>query len=172
MSGTQRVVAALLASVLGPAPAQAQQRPIELAPLPIARPQASQVVMPSNEQIVLLVRSALLTLNDALRTGNYTVLHDLAAPGFRQVNPPERLAQIFAALAARQVDLSPVAILAPRLADPPSLDPPNGLLRLKGSFSTEPMQIDFALVFQSVEGYWRLFGITVDARPAATGQLR
>ena len=34
----------------------------------------------SNEQALYLVRSTLLTLNDANRSGNYTVLRDLAGP--------------------------------------------------------------------------------------------
>src|SRR5262245_26287516 len=43
-----------------------------------------------------LVRSALLTLNDANRCGNYTVLRDLAAPDFQARNTAADLARIFA----------------------------------------------------------------------------
>jgi hypothetical protein len=41
-----------------------------------------QVAMPDAEKIVLLLRSTPLTLNDAIQTGNFTVLRDVGAPGF------------------------------------------------------------------------------------------
>ncbi|XUJ36695.1 hypothetical protein ACQ5SK_19580 [Bradyrhizobium japonicum] len=40
----------------------------------------------SLEQALYLIRSTLLSLNDANRTGNYTVLRDLAAPDFQARN--------------------------------------------------------------------------------------
>ena len=43
-------------------------------------------------QALYLIRSTLLTLNDANRSGNYTVMHDLAAPGFREKNSAADLA--------------------------------------------------------------------------------
>jgi hypothetical protein len=60
------------------------------------QPPASQVVMPDAEKIVLLLRASLLTLNDALQTGNFTVLRDMGAPGFRDANTAARLSQSFA----------------------------------------------------------------------------
>jgi hypothetical protein len=36
--------------------------------------------MPEAEKVVLLLRTTLLTLNDALQTGNFTVLRDVSAP--------------------------------------------------------------------------------------------
>jgi hypothetical protein len=74
---------------------------------------AQQVVMPDAEKIVLLLRSTLLTLNDAIETGNFTVLRDKGAPGFRDANTPARLSQAFSDLASSQVDLSPVSVLSP-----------------------------------------------------------
>jgi hypothetical protein len=48
-----------------------------------------QVVMPDAEKIVLLVRVALITLNDALQTGNFTVLTTFAPlPNNRGFGPP------------------------------------------------------------------------------------
>ena len=43
-------------------------------------PPQSQVMMPDAEKIVLLLRTSILTLNDALQTGNFTVLRDMGAP--------------------------------------------------------------------------------------------
>ena len=89
---TRAAVAVLL---LWSAPAYAQE-PAKKAPQPSAAapatpPQAPQLVMPEAERIVLLVRTTLLTLNDALLTGNFTVLRDVAAPSFGQLNSAARL---------------------------------------------------------------------------------
>ena len=50
--------------------------------------------MPDAEKIVLLLRTTLITLNDALQTGNFTVLRDMGAPGFRDANTAARLGAV------------------------------------------------------------------------------
>jgi len=131
-----------------------------------AQPQP-QVVMPDAEKIVLLLRSSLNTLNDAIQTGNYTVLRDKGAPGFAQANTAARLAQSFADLASRGIDLSVVNILAPQLTEPPALDQAGGMLRLRGYFPSQPVQINFDMIYQAVEGRWRLFGLSVQPSVAS-----
>lgn len=126
-----------------------------------AAPPASQVTMPSAEGIVLLIRTTLLTLNDAVQTGNFTVLRDRAAPTFRDANTAARLGAIFSDLAQRGIDLAAVSILAPELAEAPAIDPQSKLLRIKGHFPGRPVRIDFDLLFQSVDGRWLLFGLSV-----------
>lgn len=125
--------------------------------------QQDGVAMPNAEKIVLLVRNSLITLNDALQTGNFTVLRDMGAPGFREANSAARLSQIFANLVAQKVDLAAVAVIAPQLLDTPTLDQAQGMLHLKGYFPGKPVQINFELLYQAVNGQWRLFGISVHA---------
>jgi hypothetical protein len=91
-------------------------------------------------------------LNDAIQTGNFTVLRDKAAPGFREVNSAARLGQIFADLAARKMDLSVTSVLSPQLTEAPVLDQAKGMLNIKGYFPTTPVQINFEMLFQSVAG--------------------
>ena len=67
----------------------------------------------SLEQALYLIRSTLLSLNDANRTGNYTVLRDLAAPDFQARNTAADLAQVFGDLRHRNFDLFSVALAAP-----------------------------------------------------------
>ena len=144
---------------------------------PAARPAPSAQNPPVGlEQALYLIRSALLTLNDANRSGNYTVLRDLAAPDFQARNSAADLAHIFADLRQRHIDLHAAALLAPQLAAAPSVDT-NGMLRLTGHFPTQPQQINFDLLFQIVGGEWRMFGISIatpDAAPLAQapGQAR
>lgn len=124
-----------------------------------------QVVMPDAEKIVLLLRVALITLNDALQTGNFTVLRDIGAPGFREANTAARLSQSFSDLAAKSVDLSSVTIIAPQLTEAPGLDQAKSMLHLKGYFPGQPVQINFEMLFQAVDGRWRLFGLSVQPGP-------
>jgi hypothetical protein len=157
-----------------------QNTTAQTGPAVNAPPAASQAPQPTNpstgrtsaqpaqtiatEQAIYLVRSALLTLNDANRSGNYTVLRDLAAPDFQARNSAADLAQVFSDLRRRNFDLFGAALLSPQFTTPPAVDA-NGRAHLAGFFPTRPLQIKFDLTFQSVEGHWRLFSISVATPP-------
>jgi hypothetical protein len=164
------VLGLVLLSVTAISVAAEEQRPTQApAPAPAAAPQQQQQQLAvSLEQALYLIRSTLLTLNDANRTGNYTVLRDLASPDFQNKNTAADLSDSFADLRRRHFDLFSVALAAPQLAAAPALDG-NGMLRLTGFFPTRPQQINFDLLFQNVAGQWRLFGISV-ATPQVSAQ--
>jgi hypothetical protein len=153
------IAACLLLAVLVPSLARAQSGN---PPAGSAQPAKMPV---SVEQALYLIRSTLLTLHDANRTNNYTVLRDLASPDLQAKNTAADLSQVFADLRQRKADLSGVALAAPQLTSAPSLDA-NGMLRLVGYFPTSPLQIDFVLLFQNVEGRWRIFALSVSTPPA------
>jgi hypothetical protein len=139
----------------------------ETVPTQPPAPPGQQVVMPDGEKIVLLVRGTLITLNDAIQTGNFTVMRDKSAPGFRDANSAARLGQIFSDLAKSGIDLSVASVVTPQLTATPTLDQAKGLLNIQGYFPTEPQQINFELLYQSVGGRWRLFGLSVQPSKAA-----
>jgi len=115
--------------------------------------------------VLILIRSALLALDQANKTGNYTVLRDLGAPGF-QINTAARLAEIFANQRTDNMDLSGVAAIDPQLSLLPQIET-NGLMRLAGFFPSMPSQVNFELAFAAVNGQWRLFGISVSVAQTA-----
>jgi hypothetical protein len=119
----------------------------------------------NTDQALYLVRTTLLTLNDANRSGNYTVLRDLASPDFQARNTAADLAQIFSDLRRRNFDLFNAALIAPQFTPAPALDA-GRKLRLTGFYETRPLRINFDLTFQSVGGQWRLFAISI-ATPSA-----
>jgi hypothetical protein len=127
-----------------------------------ATAEAPQV--PDPYKLNMLIRTTLIALNQANRTGNYTVLRDLAAPAFQRTNNAARLAEIFAKLRKRDLDLSPILFFQPKLQGPANLTD-NGLLRLTGYFETKPERISFDMLFQPVASDWRLFGLAVDVAP-------
>jgi hypothetical protein len=117
------------------------------------------------EQAFYLIRSTMLTLNDANRSGNYSVLRDLAAPSFRTKNSPADLAMTFADLRQRKFDLFAAAIAAPQFTAAPAADAA-GRVRLTGYFPTRPLRINFDLVYENVDGHWLLFGVAIATPPA------
>lgn len=118
--------------------------------------------------VLILVRSTLIALDQANKTGNYTVLRDLGAPGF-QTNTAARLGDIFAGLRRDNLDLSGVAALDPQLTLLPEIGA-DGMMRMTGFFPSAPAQINFDLLYAPVNGQWRLYGVSVglgQAAPAA-----
>jgi hypothetical protein len=136
------------AALLLASPCQAQA--------PAQSPKPAQI---DRNGVVILIRSTLLALDQANKTGNYTVLRDIGAPGF-QSNSAARLGEIFAKLRNDNLDLSGVAVIDPQLNLLPQIEP-NGLMHMAGFFPSVPSQVNFDLSFAPVGGQWRLFGISV-----------
>jgi hypothetical protein len=109
--------------------------------------------------VLILIRSTLLGLDQANKTGNYTVLRDIGAPGF-QNNTAAHLGEIFAKLRNDNLDLSGVAVIDPQLSVLPEIEA-NGLMHMAGFFPSVPTQVNFDLSFAPVNGQWRLFAISV-----------
>ena len=128
------------------------------APACAAEPQSKPARIDRNG-VLILVRSTLIALDQANKTGNYTVLRDLGSPAF-QANTAARLGEIFAGLRHQSLDLSGVAVLDPELTLLPQIDA-DGMMRMTGFFPSAPAQINFDLIYAPVNGQWRLFAITV-----------
>jgi len=61
-------------------------------------------------------------------------------------------------------------VITPQLTEAPGLDQAKGMLHLKGYFPGDPVQINFELLYQAVNGQWRLFGISVQPGAPEAGQ--
>ena len=142
------VVLALLAWS-GPALAQAQKGPR----------------IPNSNDLTILVRTTVIALNQANRTGNYTVFRDLGSANFRSANTPARLGEIFATLRKRNLNLAGIVLFNPQYKTKTIIDK-TGMLRMAGKFPTAPFSVHFDLAYQWAGGRWRLFGIWVDTKSA------
>ncbi|WP_246738207.1 hypothetical protein [Bradyrhizobium sp. CCBAU 051011] len=129
---------------------------------PTQAPKPAQI---DRNGVLILIRSALLALDHANKTGNYTVLRDIGAPGF-QSNTAARLGDIFVKLRNDNLDLSGVAVIEPQLNLLPQIEA-NGMMRMAGFFPSVPTQVNFDLLFAPVNGQWRLFGISVGVGSSA-----
>jgi cell division septation protein DedD len=133
------------------------------APKPSAQPAGPAAPQPAQidrNGVLILVRSTILALDQANKSGNYTVLRDLGAPGF-QANNAARLAEIFASQRRDNLDLSGVAVIDPQLTILPQIEA-NGMMRMAGFFPSVPQQVNFEMLFAPVSGQWRLFGLSVN----------
>lgn len=129
-------------------------------PLPVRAATSPPAALPDSYQLSLLIYSALTALDQANTTGNYTVLRQLAAPAFQNINSPDALAALFAKYRRQRVVLAPIMLYQPTLTQPPEIGA-DGVLRLKGYFATRPLRIGFELGYQSVDGVWKLIAMSI-----------
>ena len=149
------IIASLCLLLVGPAQADDRKNVAAAAPTH---------TLPAPEMLLLLIRSTIMALDHANKTGNYTVLREIGGPGL-QAMTPEQLARIFERLRAERIDLAPSAVITPELVEQPSIGS-DGQLRLVGNFPTEPLRIEFQLVFEAVDGSWKPHGLSVSMTPA------
>src|SRR5262245_45459959 len=108
---------------------------------PQQQSQAPKPAQIDRNGVLILIRTTLLALDQANKTGNYTVLRDLGAPDF-QANSAAQLAEIFAQQRRDNIDLSGVAVIDPQLTLLPQIES-NGLMRMAGFFPSVPTQVNF-----------------------------
>src|SRR6266496_1426126 len=159
LTGTRRFVVLMSLIVWAVQPHRVVAQTLQPAQ---AAPKPAQI---DRNGTLILIRTALIALDQGNKTGNYTVLRDLGAPGF-QTNTAARLAEIFAAQRRDNIDLSGVTVLDPQLTILPQIES-NGMLRMAGFFPSVPAQVNFELIFAPVSGQWRLFGISVNIGQSA-----
>lgn len=152
--GAVLVAALMLAQGAMPAKADADQ------------PQA----LPDAKVAAALVRSTLLSLNDANLTANYSVLRAASAPDFQRLYSEEKLAAIFAVLRNKHVDLAAAAMHEPVIKDATYV-PARRAVLLKGTVppagsAVPSFETNFNFAYQYVAGRWRLFRLDLSIDPA------
>ena len=165
------VASSLLAfAALAAHPVQAQQQAApqaapQTAPQPRAtqQPPISAQPVPNDLELSKIIWSTMVAVDQANQSGNYSVLRDMAAPGFQIQNNPSRLSEIFGSLRQSRIDLSNTLLLAPTYTAAPSIIDTN-VLRVQGYFGLRPNAVTFDLYYQWVNGDWRLFGVSINPR--------
>lgn len=136
-------------------------RLVAMVVLLLAAPMAqAQNKLPTERGLEALVKSSLLSFNDANVTGNYTVFHAKLSKPFRQQFSPEKLKATFREFAEKDIDIDIIAAMKPTYQPAPLIDD-NGKLIVKGSFPTEPARVVFELDFIPSDAEWKLVRINV-----------
>lgn len=130
----------------------------------VAAPARAQKV-PDEVVQEVLIKTSLLSLNDANVTGNYTVFHAKLSKPFRDQFSPEKLADVFKEFRAKKVDYAIIAAKTPVSDEPPKVDD-NGRLPLRGHFDVGATKVNYDLAFIMSDGEWKLIKINVDLKSA------
>ena len=117
--------------------------------------------MPGPSAQEVLVKSILVTLNDAVASDNFTVLHAKISKPFRDQFPPEKLRAVFKDLIEKHAVFDAV-VAQKMIPDEDAKIDDKGVLTLKGRFQTSPKQVKYQLGFIESEGAWKLSGVTID----------
>ena len=117
--------------------------------------------MPGPSAQEVLVKSILVTLNDAVATDNFTILHAKISKPFRDQFPPEKLRAVFKNLVEKHAVFDAV-VAEKMISDEDAKIDDKGVLNLKGRFQTAPKQIKYQLGFIESEGVWKLSGVAID----------
>ena len=109
----------------------------------------------------MLIKSTLLTFNDANVTENYTVLHAKMSKPFRDQFPPDRLKTAFKDFSDKRIDIALVAAKIP-VPDMPASINDDGVLTLEGHFDTSPKKLKYILGYIMSDGEWKPIRLKVD----------
>ncbi len=110
----------------------------------------------------VMVKTSLLTFNDANITGNYDVMYAKMGKPFRDRYGVQDLQQAFKMFAGQRIDLiaaKPIVVTSPAKIN-------KGVLMLRGYFDVAPSRLTYQLNFAVSEGEWKLIAIDVTGKPA------
>ena len=119
-------------------------------------------------ETVQLVGLIIMALQHANQTGNYSVLRDLGTPLFRERFDQAQLTAVFYNLRSRGVNFTPILFLPANLTKQPEMTEGNEL-HVVGDFQTQPLRIQYDLLFLQIDGVWRIRAVdAVPVQAAAT----
>lgn len=122
---------------------------------------AQSTGLPTSKVEEVMVKTSLLTLNDANLTGDYNVLYAKMAKPFRDRFSAETLQRAFRSFVGHHIDV--IAGMPIVATSEPSIDD-NGALHLRGYFDTTPSRLSYELDYAVSEGEWKLIAIDVKVR--------
>ncbi len=128
-------------------------------------PAHAQTTVPQALVQEKLIKTYLLTFNDANLTGNYTVLHAKLSKPFRLEFTPEKLKEAFKGFADKEIDLGIIAAKPPVATTEATIDK-RGALILRGYFDTTPSRVIYELDFVPSEGEWKPIKLNVSVKAA------
>lgn len=116
--------------------------------------------LPTDNEQEVLVKTTLMTFNDANITGNYSVLHEKSSKAFRSQISKEQLSDGFKGFREKKVNIESIVADEIDSSKEPKIDG-DGVLYLKGRFKDDEKRIRFDLKFVQEGSVWRLLGINV-----------
>jgi hypothetical protein len=132
-----------------------------LAMIAISLSPALAVEIPSEDDQDVLVRTTLMTFNDANMAGNYSVLFAKASRQIQTQTSVEKLAAAFEGFRKNELFFEDV-ITADYDSREKAVIDGEGALVLAGVFKTDDWQVKYRLRFIQNSKIWKMLGINVD----------
>ncbi len=129
----------------------------------VSLPPAYAIQIPSDDEQDVLIRTTLMTFNDANMTGNYAVLLAKSSRQFQTQITAEKLASAFEPFRANELFFESAVDAHRDSSEKPVIDQ-EGTLVLSGMIRTDDMQVKYRLRFVQNGKLWKLLGINVDAK--------
>jgi len=126
---------------------------------------AETSVVPTPQVEEVMVKTTLLTLNDANLTGNYDVLFARMAKPFRDRFTVDTLKQAFKSFVGHHIDA--IAAIPIVSSSKPEINS-RGELMLRGYFDTTPSRLSYQLDFAVSEGEWKPVMIDVTVKGSSS----
>jgi hypothetical protein len=118
--------------------------------------------IPSDDDQDVLIRTTLMTFNDANMTNNYSVLWAKSSKQIQSQVPVEKMASTFEVFRTKQLFFEDVVTADYESYEKATIDS-EGALVLTGVFKTDEMQVKYKLRFIQNDKQWKLLAINVDA---------
>ena len=124
---------------------------------------ARAIQIPSDDEQDVLVRTTLMTFNDANMTGNYAVLLAKSSRQFQTQITADKLSSAFEPFRTNELFFESAVDAHRDSSEKPTIDQ-EGALVLTGMIKTDDMQVKYRLRFVQNGKQWKLLGINVDAK--------
>ena len=123
---------------------------------------ARAVEIPSDDDQDVLIRTTLMTFNDANMTGNYSVFFSKASKEWQAQISIDKMQSAFEGFRKNQLFFEDVVTADYDSSEKASIDK-DGALLLAGVFKTDDMEVKYHLRFVQNGNVWKVLGIQVDA---------
>jgi opacity protein-like surface antigen len=118
--------------------------------------------IPNDDDQDVLIRTTLMTFNDANMTNNYSVFLAKASKEFQSQFTVEKMASAFEAFRSNELYFEDVVTADYDSYEKAKIDN-DGALVLAGVFKTEDMEVKYRLRYVQNNNIWKVAGINVDA---------
>lgn len=123
---------------------------------------AFAIDVPDDDDQDVLIRTTLMTFNDANMTNNYAVMLARSSKQFQSQFTPDKMAAAFEVFRKNKLFFEEVATAAYDSSEKATIDK-EGALVLVGVFKTDELQVKYNLRFVKNDDAWKMLGINVDA---------
>ena len=135
----------------------------------LGMPAGATESVPSPTTQEVLIKTSILTLNDAIVSGNFSVFHAKLAKPTREQFGPDRLKEAFESFAEQKIDMAAISARPPIATDDARIDE-RGALLLRGRFDVGRGRLTYELDFVPSEGEWKPIRVHVNVNTGnATG---